>query len=99
MQEVRYDNTIEVLIKELKGVTGLGQHQVTKKIDRVERSIGISVLAYLMLIRLRAKDIPQTGSWSAFQLQQNFAWEVGFQQMERSARKLARKWLQDRKVA
>ena len=90
---------VELLIGELKGVTGLGQHQVTKKIERVERSIGVSVLAYLMLIKLRTKDIPKTGSWSAFQLQRNFAWEVGQQQLQRSARKLARKWLRERKVA
>ena len=89
----------ELLLGELKGVPGLGQHQVTKKIERVERSIGGSGLADLMLIKLRTKDIPKPGSWSAFQLQRNFAWEVGQQQLQRSARKLARKWLRERKVA
>ena len=31
---------VELLVKELKGVVGMGQHQVTKKVDRVERSVG-----------------------------------------------------------
>jgi hypothetical protein len=33
------------LIKELKGATGLGQHQVTKDPQRVERSVAIAVMA------------------------------------------------------
>lgn len=90
---------VELLIGELKGVTGLGQHQVTKSVDRVERSLGISVMAYLMLVTLRAKDIPETGPWSAFQLKENFAWQIGQEQLERSARTLARNWLRQRKAA
>jgi len=31
---------VELLVKELKGVVGMGQHQVNKKVDRVERSVG-----------------------------------------------------------
>jgi Transposase DDE domain len=33
---------IELLMKELKGVVGLGQHQVTTQVDRVERSVAVA---------------------------------------------------------
>ena len=76
--------SVELLIKELKGVTGLGQAQVTKDPRRVERSVSLSVMAYLLLLRMRHQDIPQTGPWSAFTLKRDFAWEVCQQQMEHS---------------
>ncbi len=52
---------VELLIKELKGVTGLGQAQVTKQPDRVERSVALLVMAYLLLIRFRYRDMPTQG--------------------------------------
>jgi len=67
---------VELLIKELKGVTGLGQAQVTKEPRRVERSVALSLMAYLMLLRFRHTDIPAQGAWSAFTLKRNFAWEI-----------------------
>lgn len=85
---------VELLFKELKGVVGLGQHQVTKQVDRVERSVTVAIMAYLLLLKLRAKDIPADRPWSAFHLQRAFAWEVLQAQCTRSARQLARKWLQ-----
>jgi hypothetical protein len=90
---------IELLMKELKGVVGLGQHQVTSKADHVERSVAIVIMAYLLLLRLRAKDIPTDRPWSAFRLQRAFAWEVVQTQSERSARQMARRWLQMEKAA
>jgi hypothetical protein len=86
-------------VKELKGVVGLGPHQVTKKADRVERSVAVPIMAYLLLLRLHAKDIPADPPWSAFRLQRAFAWEVVQAQCERSAHKMARKWLQIGKAA
>jgi hypothetical protein len=85
---------MELLMKELKGVVGLGQHQVTRRADRVERSVAIAIMAYLLLLKLRANDIPTDRPWSAFRLQRAFAWEVVQAQSERSARQMARKWLQ-----
>ena len=73
---------VEVLIKELKGVTGLGQAQVTKHPQRVERSVALSVMAYLLLIRCRYRDIPAKGPWSAFTLKRNFATHIATQQLE-----------------
>jgi Transposase DDE domain len=90
---------IELLMKELKGVVGLGQHQVTSKADRVERSVAVAIMAYLLLLKLRARDIPADRPWSAFRLQRAFAWEVMQGQCERSAHQIARKWLQLGKAA
>lgn len=85
---------VELLFKELKGVVGLGQHQVTKDVGRVERSVAISIMAYLLLLRLRAQDVPADRPWSAFMLQRAFAWEVMEEQCTRSVKRLARKWRQ-----
>jgi hypothetical protein len=90
---------IELLMKELKGVVGLGQHQVTRKTDRVERSVAVAIMAYLLLLKLRAKDIPADRPWSALRLQRALAWEVMQGQCERSAHQIARKWLQLGKAA
>jgi hypothetical protein len=90
---------VEVLFKELKGVVGLGQHPVTKQVGRVERSVAVTIMAYLLLLKLRAKDIPADRPWSAFSLQRAFAWEMVQAQCERSARQIARKWLQMAKAA
>lgn len=73
---------VELLIKELKGATGLGQAQVTKHPQRVERSVALSVMAYLLLIRVRYRDIPPKGPWSAFTLKRNFAGQTAQQQLE-----------------
>jgi hypothetical protein len=90
---------VELLFRELKGVVGVGQHQVTKQVDRVERSVAVAMMAYLLLLKLRAKDIPTDRPWRAFTLQRAFAWDVMQAQCERSARQLARKWLQWGKAA
>src|SRR4029450_4050503 len=64
---------VELCVKELKGVVGLGQHQVTKDAARVERSVAVAFRAYLLLLRLRAQQIKPSSSWSAFTLKQQFA--------------------------
>jgi hypothetical protein len=53
------------MVKEVKGVVGLGQHQVTKQADRVERSVAGAVMAYLLRLELLAQDIPADRPWSA----------------------------------
>jgi len=87
---------VELGIKELKGVVGLGQHQVSKDAARVERSVAGALMAYLLLLRLRAKQIKPGSSWSAFTLKQQFAWEVGARQLKRAARQEARKEVRSR---
>jgi len=82
---------VELCIKELKGVVGLGQSQVTKEAARVERSVAVAVMAYLLLLRLRAKQIKPGTSWSAFTLKQGLAWDWGARQLKRTARQEARR--------
>src|SRR5262249_18765989 len=82
---------VELCIKELKSVVGLGQHQVTKAAARVERSVAIAVMAYLRLLRLRAKQIRPGTSWRAFTLKQQLAWEWGTTQLPRTIRQETRK--------
>jgi hypothetical protein len=91
--------SVELLIKELKGATGLGQHQVTKDPQRIERSVAISIMAYLLLLKFRARDIPQQGPWSAFTLKRNFTWQIAQAQVERSVEQRLRKGLQERNAA
>jgi hypothetical protein len=62
---------IEILFKELKSGLGLGEHQVSKEIDRIEKSIRIAIIAHLVLIRARKTDICSGHSWSIFQLKNN----------------------------
>jgi hypothetical protein len=88
---------VELLFKELNG--GGGKHQVTQKPDRVARSVAVALIAYLLLLKLRAKDVPADRPWSAFRLQRALAWEVAQAQCERSAPQMARKWLQLGNVA
>jgi hypothetical protein len=90
---------VELLIKELKGTTGLGQHQVTKDPQRIERSVAIAIMAYLLLLKFRARDIPTQGPWSAFTLKRNFTWQIAQAQVERSVEQRLRKGLQERKAA
>jgi hypothetical protein len=77
--------------KEGKGVVGLGQHHVTKEAARVQRSGAVAVLAYLRLLRLRAKQSKPGRSWSAFTLKQELAWDWGTRHLHRTARQQARK--------
>jgi hypothetical protein len=56
-------------------------------------------MAYLLLLKLRAKDIPADKPWSAFRLQRALSWEVMQAQCERSAHQLARKWFRLGKAA
>jgi hypothetical protein len=91
--------SVAVLMKEFKGATGLGQHQVTKDPQRVERSIAISLMASLLLVKCRAHEIPKQGPWSAFTLKRNFSWQLAQAQLERSVKQQLRKGLQERKAA
>jgi hypothetical protein len=73
---------IEILFRELKSGLGLGEHQVTKKIDRIDKSIGIAIIAYLVLIRVRKRDICPGQPWSIFQLKNNFTNDLICNQFE-----------------
>lgn len=91
--------TVELLFNEWKGATGLGQHQVTRDPQRVERSVAVSIMAYLMLLKCRVHDIPKQGPWSVFTRKRNFMWQVAQTQLERSVKQRLAKGLQGRKAA
>jgi hypothetical protein len=54
---------------ERKSGLGLGAHQVRGEADRSEKSLGIAVLAYLLLLRACHHEIVPGKPWSIFQLQ------------------------------
>jgi hypothetical protein len=85
---------VELLCKELTGVVGVGQHQVANKTDRVERSVAVAIMVYVLLRKLRAQEVPADRPWSAFRLHRACAWTVAQAPCERSARQMARQWLQ-----
>jgi len=83
---------VEWLCRDLPGVVGVGQPQVTTQVDRGARAVAVAIMASLLRLKVRANDIPADRPWSAFHLQRACTWEVGQAPCERSARPLARKW-------
>jgi hypothetical protein len=90
---------VELFFKEWKGVVGVGQHQVTKDADRVERSVAVTLMAYLVLLRVRAEDIRPGQPWSAFTLKHRLAWELSLQHLKRAAQHEARRQMKMRLAA
>jgi Transposase DDE domain len=54
---------------ELTSGLGLGQHQVSRHVDQIEKSVGIAVLAYLFVLRVCHHELVPGKPWSIFQLQ------------------------------
>jgi len=88
--------SVELINRELKSDLGLGEHQVSKEEGRVEKSFGIAVLAYLLLLRACHQEMRPGKSWSVSQLQHAFRLRVITNQVEHKvktrlakARKLA----------
>jgi len=85
---------VEVTFKELKSGLHLGQMQVTKEEERIQRSIALPVMAYLLLLRLYADELQPEQRTSFFALQKRFRTEVYQEQFDRSEvrfkKKLAR---------
>ncbi len=85
--------SVELLFWELKSALGLGQHQVTRKEDRIEKSIGIAILAYLFLLRASPHLIQPGKAWSIFQLQQDFRMKIITNEVEHTTElKLKKKY-------
>jgi hypothetical protein len=51
----------------------------------------MNLMAYLVLLRLWAKDIRPGQPWSAFALKHHFAWQVSAQHFSRCAQQQARR--------
>src|SRR5215831_17742062 len=76
------DYNIEVMHWELKSGLGLGEHQVSGDTNRSEKSIGIAVLAYLVVMRVCHHEIVPGKPWSLFQLQHVLRLQVMTNQVE-----------------
>lgn len=76
--------SIELLFKELKSEIGLGQHQITKEPQRVEKSLGMAFIAYLVLIRIQKHNIHSGKAWSITSLKQNMILDVITDQVRHS---------------
>jgi len=75
---------IEIVFKELKSALGLGEHQVTKKENRIKNSIGVAIISYLFLMIACRNQIKQGHSWGIFELQNKFRLKVMTNQIRHS---------------
>jgi hypothetical protein len=82
---------IEVLFKELKSGLGLGKQQVSKNENRITNSIGMSLLAYLLILKCQHTDIVPGESWSIFKLQEKFRYKVLLGQTKHDYKLMAKK--------
>ena len=73
--------------------------QVTKKGERVERSVVLAVLAYLLLVRLYSRDEALTQEWSLFKLKEHFIGDIAQDAVRRTELKWQRKLKQFKDVA
>ena len=73
---------IELMNWELKSGLGLGEHQVSGDTNRSEKSMGIAVLAYLLVLRVCHHEIVPGKPWSIFQLQHALRLRVMTNQVE-----------------
>src|SRR5262245_62497747 len=76
------DCNIELMHWELKSGLGLGEHQVSGDKNRSEKSVGIAVLAYLLVMRMCHHEIVPGKPWSIFQLQHALRLRVMTTQVE-----------------
>jgi DDE family transposase len=67
---------VEVTFKELKSGLHLGQMQVTKEERRIQRSVALPVMAYLLLLRLYGSELEPGQGASLFALKQRFIEEA-----------------------
>jgi hypothetical protein len=77
---------VEQINRELKTDLGLGAHQVRGEERRIEKSFGMAVLAYLLLIRVCHQEMLPGTSWSVSQLQHAFRLRVITNQVEHNVK-------------
>jgi hypothetical protein len=70
-----------------------------KDAARVERSVAVTLMAYLVLLCLQAKHIKSGTAWSIFALKQKFAWDIGAQQIKRTTQQQTLKEIKKMKLA
>jgi hypothetical protein len=77
---------VEQINRELKTDLGLGEHQVSREEGRIEKSFGIAILAYLLLIRACHQEILPGRSWSIAQLQHALRLRIITNQVEHNVK-------------
>jgi hypothetical protein len=77
---------VEQINRELKTDLGLGAHQVSGEEGRIEKSFGIAILAYLLLIRACHQEILPGTSWSIAQLQHALRLRIITNQVEHNVK-------------
>ncbi len=77
---------VKILFKEIKGGLGLGESQVAKEVARIGKSIGITIIAYPVLIPARKTDIRPGRPWSIFHLKNDFTTDVICNQLQHNMR-------------
>ena len=83
---------MELTFKELKSGLHLGEMQVTKEAERVRRGVGLSVLAYLLLVKLYGAATETPAQFSSFRFKQQFLVEVCHAQQTGTEQKWQRKF-------
>ena len=68
--------------RNLKSYLGLGQHQIRGDQQQHEKSFGIALLAYLLVLRLHHHEIIPDKSWSICELQHSFRLSMITNQVE-----------------
>ena len=77
---------VEQINRELKSDLGMGEHQVSGDEERIEKSFGMAVMAYLFLIRMCHEEIAPGQSWSIPQLQYAFRLRMITNQVEHNVK-------------
>ena len=77
---------VEQINRELKTDLGLGEHQVSGEEGRIEKSFGIAVLAYLLLIRACHQEMLLGTPWSIAQLQHALRLRIMTNQVEHNVK-------------
>jgi hypothetical protein len=90
---------VELTIQELKSGLHLGRMQVTSDKERVTRSVTLSVLASLLLVRLYGSDEAVMKDWRLFKLKDRFVGEAAQDAVQRTERKWQPKLKQFKHVA
>ena len=77
---------VEQINRELKTDLGRGEHQGRTEEGRIEKSLGMAVLAYLLLIRVCHQQILPGPSWSIGQLQHTLRLRISTHQVEHNVK-------------
>jgi hypothetical protein len=77
---------VEQINRELKSDLGMGEHQVSRDEGRIEKSLGLALIAYLFLIRACHHTLSPGHSWSISQLQHTFRLQMMTNQVEHNVK-------------